>query len=157
MATFSADFKVPELTEAQINEIKDKFNKADTDHNGKLDKNEITEVLKAQNLPTDNVDMIMKIGDANHDGGISFEEFLNILKLMAQLRAAQVELCKKLFDQIDKDKSGFLDEKEISEFLNLITGGKATPQQVKETMDKYDHDHDGKITFEELLNAGGFK
>ena len=99
----------------------------------------------------------MKIGDYNHDGGISFEEFLNILKLMAQLKAAQIELCKKLFEQIDKDKNGYLDENEVSTFLNLLTGGKATPQQVKETMEKYDHDHDGKITLQELINAGGFK
>lgn len=61
MATFGTDFKIPELTQEQTNELKAKFDKADTDHNGKLDKNEITEVLKSQKLPTDNVEMIMKM------------------------------------------------------------------------------------------------
>lgn len=155
MATYRANFHIPEPTKEQIDGLKQLFDKFDTDHNGKLDRDEISNVMKAQNLPTENVEMIMKVGDTDHDGGISFDEFINIIKLMAQMKAAQQELCKRLFAQIDIDENGYLDESEVSTFLNLLTGGKATPEQVKETMAKYDTNKDGKISLQELLNAGG--
>lgn len=64
------------------------------------------------------------------------------------------EITKRAFDQIDTDKSGSLDLKEIKKILySLATDMGAEPpteEDVQETLDRLDSDKSGTIEFNEF-------
>lgn len=154
MATFDVPkFTFPEPTEEQIAQLKTHFEALDKDHNGKLDKNEMTEALKAQNFPVDRVDMIFALGDKDHDGTLDFNEFVDALKTIGKAIVDAKNAAIEMFKKLDVDHNGALDEDEIFNSMNLISGGKATREQAKAVIAEKDKDGDGKITLEEFLQS----
>jgi hypothetical protein len=79
--------------------------------------------------------------DANGDGKVTKAEWL----------AYQ----KKVFEALDKNKDGEVDEKEFmapsSTMATFATGGYARGLQTKEMMHKIDANGDGKVTLDEYL------
>ena len=140
-------FTFPEPTEEQIAQLKTHFEALDKDHNGKLDKAEMTEALKAQHFPTDRVDIIFELGDKDHDGALDFNEFVEALKLIGKAVVDAKNAALEMFQKLDADKD------EIFNFMNLISGGKATREQAKAVIAEKDKDKDGKITLEEFLQS----
>lgn len=64
MTTFDVPkFTFPEPTEEQIAQLKNEFDKHDKDYNGKIDKAEMIDSLKAQNFPTDRVEIFFELVD----------------------------------------------------------------------------------------------
>lgn len=64
MTTFDVPkFTFPEPTEEQIAQLKTEFDKHDKDHNGKIDKAEMIDSLKAQNFPTDRAEISFELAD----------------------------------------------------------------------------------------------
>jgi Ca2+-binding EF-hand superfamily protein len=55
-----------------------------------------------------------------------------------------------VFDSLDYNRDGKVDTKEV---LALVhgKGGRVTDVQLKEWLNKYDTDKDGKISFDELI------
>ena len=78
----------------------------------------------------------------------NFEDFLTVL-LGGTRDSAHVEGARALFDRIDTDGSGAIDEKELREFM-LAAGLKPTDANVKLMMQSVDDDSSGKIEFEEF-------
>jgi len=56
---------------------------------------------------------------------------------------------RQVFDQIDLDKNGCLDESDIRNIL-LVTGQTATDEEIREMIRMVDHDGSGLVTFEEF-------
>lgn len=149
-------FKFPELQEQQISDLKKRFDSLDKDHNGKLDKNEITQAMQAEKLPLDYVDMIFALADKNHDKVIDFEEFQDALKLVGNAYVDSKNAVVQLFARLDTDHNGLLDEDEIFNYLTMISRGKATREEAKAVITKNDKDHDGKISLNEFLQGAKF-
>jgi len=59
-----------------------------------------------------------------------------------------VDKLRKIFDEIDEDKSGSIDCKELGQAL-VRTGKAPTREQVKRLLKKYDADGNGTLEFEE--------
>lgn len=150
-------FTFPELNERQIAQLKKRFDSLDTNHNGKLEKNEITEAILAEKLPIDRVDMIFAIADKNHDNCIDFDEFKDALKIVGNAVVNAKNATVQLFISIDRDHNGLLDEDEMFNFMNYLSGGKATREQVQAVIAQNDLDQDGKISLQEFLRIAKFE
>lgn len=62
---------------------------------------------------------------------------------------------KQFFQEVDKDRNGKIDRQELREFLETIWGKESEidlTASVQSTFEKCDLNHDGFITFEELLS-----
>lgn len=79
--------------------------------------------------------------DINHDGQISYEEFVRFCKeTEGQLR--------KLFDGIDRDRSGQLDKNELSTAFERA-GMNLSEERLERFFSYIDRNHDGGIDFRE--------
>ena len=119
MSAEAPKFDIPEPTKEQIDGLKKFFDALDKDHNGKIDENELKEILQKNHIPTNHVSLVFKLSDKNGDGGIDFQELCLTLKMLAAAKTHPEETCKKLFGKLDVDHNGFLDENEVFNFLNF--------------------------------------
>lgn len=146
-------FYIPEQTKEQTTLLKHFFDLYDTDHNGILSAIEIIEVLKSSHIPTYHARLIVKFADINDNGAIGFPEFLESLKTMAQTRSEPQKTCIKLFERLDTDHDGSLDENKVFDFFNYVNPGKATYEQAKNFVYRHDSNKDGKLTVDEIIRA----
>lgn len=150
-------FTFPELNDQQIAQLKKRFDAIDKDHNGRLDRKEITDALKAEKLPINYADMIFTIADKNRNGTIEFDEFHEALKIVGNAIVDAKNAAVKLFVRIDTDRNGLLDEDEIFNFLTMLSGGKATREEAKAVIAQNDKNKDGKISLDEFLQGAKFQ
>lgn len=71
------------------------------------------------------------------------------------LTAHDHQTLKQFFQEVDKDRNGKIDQQELRELLVSIWGEENQidlAASVQSTFDKCDLNHDGFITFEELLS-----
>lgn len=155
-------FKVPKFNFSkvlndQVPLLKKAFEQFDKDKSGKLEVAEIEQVLKSKGLPADRAGLVVKLSDKDNDGAISFEEFQNSLNILAEAKSDPKGTATKLFNDLDKDHSGNLDENEIYDFLHYLNPEKATHEQAQQIIAKYDENKDGKLTLEETMKALHFE
>ncbi|OCT95586.1 plastin-2 [Xenopus laevis] len=73
-----------QVTEEEMEELREAFSKVDADGNGFISLNELNDLFKAANLPLPGyrlreiVQSFMEVGDQNKDGKISFDEFITV-------------------------------------------------------------------------------
>ena len=64
------------------------------------------------------------------------------------------EIAKKAFDNVDRDRSGEIDESELEKIMAQISSDMGaeppTKEDVKEVLEHLDSDHSGKIEFKEF-------
>lgn len=155
-------FSVPKFNFAKILQdqtplLKKIFEKFDKDKSGKLEAPEIEGVLKEKGLPADRAALVVRLSDKDGDGAISFEEFQNSLNVLAEAKDDPKGAATKLFNELDADHSGYLDENEVYNFLHYLNPEKATHEEAQKIIAKYDADKDGKLTQEEALKALHFE
>jgi len=107
--------------------------------------------------------------DANGDGHISYEEFLNWwtgedrfskFKMDAQ-QQDKLQKSTAYFRFFDKDGSGILDRKEFSGLHADLVKNKLITKSLDETIKELDSNNDGNISFNEyidwLIRCGALK
>eukprot|EP00330_Aristerostoma_sp_ATCC50986_P011780 CAMPEP_0114587694 /NCGR_PEP_ID=MMETSP0125-20121206/10596_1 /TAXON_ID=485358 ORGANISM="Aristerostoma sp., Strain ATCC 50986" /NCGR_SAMPLE_ID=MMETSP0125 /ASSEMBLY_ACC=CAM_ASM_000245 /LENGTH=133 /DNA_ID=CAMNT_0001783745 /DNA_START=32 /DNA_END=433 /DNA_ORIENTATION=+ len=66
-------------------------------------------------------------------------------------------MCRSIFDEMDNDKNGYVDMKEMEKALAKMSKMNGLPppskKEVIETIKMFDENSDGKIVFEEFLNV----
>ncbi|GFR90513.1 calmodulin [Elysia marginata] len=134
-----------------VNEWEEAFKLADKDGSGTLEKKELTELLKegSCNMPESQIDNVFVYFDGPEgDQRITMEEFIkgmrNIEIFIGRLRS--------LFDKFDTDKSGYLDSNELRKVMEF-SGHKFTDSEINDILKGADSSGDGKISFDEFLNA----
>ena len=153
MSAEAPKFDIPQPTKEQIDGLKKLFDALDKNHKGKIEEKELKEILEKQHIPTDHVSLVFKLSDKNNDGGIDFQELCKTLALLAAAKAHPEETCKKLFEKLDVNHDGFLDENEVFNFLNFLNPGKIKKEHVKGLISKLDTNGDGKLSLDECLKA----
>lgn len=130
----------------------DAFRAIDADQNWKLSVDELQVFMNECNLDSTFTNLIMRIIDKDGDGGVVFREFLSFISLLLKVQDDSKVLFDMLFHAIDKDNSGFLDEAEIKEFVDLFSGdGRQVDQSEIQAFLK-DFGKNNKLSLEQLKN-----
>jgi len=137
------------------------FRRMDNNGNKKLDIEEFTEALATYGIFPKKVDIqaLMKFYDIDGDGNITYEEFLRGLR--EPLTERRLNMVKKAFALMDKDGSGTVGVKDISNIYDVsqnqdFIDGKKTKQEIFEDFlagfEGVKGNDDGKITWNEWLD-----
>ncbi|KAL3512480.1 hypothetical protein ACH5RR_025197 [Cinchona calisaya] len=103
---------------------------------------------------------IIKDVDADGDGTINFNEFLNfaaklenqLLQCSASMKDTDSETeLKEAFNLFDKDRDGFITAPEFREVMTKLLRENLTDEEVEEMIKQADGDGDGKVNYEEFV------
>ena len=131
------------------------FFKADVNKDRMLDKKECSKVIDGLGL-TDYNDAIFAMLDANVDGTISKNEFVNGMETVMKMKESGIEWLNYVFSIFEKYdvnvKDGKITQKE---FIEAYGGNDAQSQkeanQVWKEITKFDANNDGVISFNEFV------
>jgi len=141
----------PKLSAEQLEALKAQFDVIDQNGDGRITGDELATLLRrdayaylSEAQRQDILDSYARV-DVNHDGGVSFDEFVVLVMQQQDPRAA----LRKSFDAFDRDGDGFLT---VDEFQRLAEAqGEELGREQAEGMVKLaDTDGDGKVSFDEF-------
>ena len=138
-----------------------KFDEYDHDKNNFLENAELYKVAEwvlasfgegSTTIEHAKLKMVERI-DANKDGKLDFQEFIELFKLMTA-RYAMIDRAKAKFTELDTDSSGFLEGTEIDQVVTYAMkdyDGQDPTQYREVLMAKVDSNNDGKIDVDEFV------
>ncbi|CAI0651272.1 unnamed protein product, partial [Colletotrichum noveboracense] len=140
------------LTEEQRAQYKEVFDLFDKDGTGDITAQELGEVMRSLGLnPSDTelTDMVNEV-DADNNGTIDFNEFLNLMAVKVQVGDAEEEL-KNAFKVFDRDGSGTISAEELRHVLKSL-GENMTNAEIDEMIQMADKNGDGTIDYDEFAS-----
>lgn len=151
------------MSDAQVHNL---FDMMDVDRNGYISYDELGEFLKRnflKNMPDIVLQKMMKVADSNHDGELSFDEFISlfpdrvgyywrragVILGISQMTDAQLH---DFFNQIDTDKSGMIEREELQRLITLrCPSDEFSEPVINLMMEVADVNGDGQISFDEFV------
>ncbi|KAH3745495.1 calmodulin 1 [Pelomyxa schiedti] len=137
--------------EARLREL---FAACDTDHNGYISMQELPALMRrlGDNPSNHMLQCIMWAWDKNHDGQLSWEEFVQIvLHRGIPTKEKEERNLRKAFAVFDLDKDGTISVAELRKVLTSRSD-RMTDAEVDELFAMVDVNHDGKISYEEFVH-----
>ncbi|XP_059305358.1 calcium-dependent protein kinase 13 [Lycium ferocissimum] len=139
-----ADF----LSNEEVGDLKEMFNKIDTDNDGIVSVEELKAGLqKNSQLAESEVQMLIEAIDTNGKGTLDYGEFIAV-SLHLQ-RMAHDEHLHKAFSYFDKDGNGYIELDELRDAL-MEDGADDCTNVANDIFQEVDTDKDGRISFEEF-------
>merc|ERR1711976_473719 len=143
-----------ELTEEQIEAIKEVFTLFDQDGNETITIHELGTVMRAlgQHPTQAELRAIIAEIDADGNGIIEFDELVDLMSRRPWGERGSADELKAAFSIFDRDGSGYID---AAEFRHMMTtkGEAQTDEQMDELMKQFSSDGDGKVPFEEYVKC----
>lgn len=143
-----------------------KFKEFDSNNNGFIDTDEIRSVIEwtLQAYPSDNINaykerMLNNI-DANKDGQLDLMEFVDLFEQML-VRVGLVQKAKTKFEELDVDKSGFIEKEELDKLTDWVLESHVdkTPEQKANfkasLIARIDINKDGQLDLKEFTDLFG--
>ena len=143
-----------QLTGEEFSMIRDDFLVIDKDGDGRINREELLEVLEGQT--EENVDFMMKLMDVDCNGTVEFHEFLEIMAVLTYHKGINKSTWKQMFRALDKNGDGFLSEDEIKRFYEMLADMDAdvpSAAEIESLIRSLDINGDGKIDLEEFSNG----
>jgi Ca2+-binding EF-hand superfamily protein len=139
------------LAELQYHEFKEAFDEFDKDKSGSISTKELLQVMRAigKNPTEDEILELVMETDLNGNGTLDFEEFVEMMKKKTTEEDAKDDL-REAFRIFDKDKSGFIDGKEIV-LVTSTLGQALTDDELEAFIAEADLDGDGKLDYNEFV------
>jgi len=139
-----------QLLEEKSREVKEAFDMFDRDKDGKINNNELNNVMKAlgYNLTEKEVSEIMGENDNDNDGKLKFEEVLYLVNNRSKEIDTEDELIEA-FRLFDKEGKGYIGTEEIKHLL-LMLGESMTNEEIEEIITQADLDGDGKVSYQDF-------
>ena len=154
-----AEYSIPEDTKFTVAEIKrlhKRFCKIDIDNSHSLSAEEIQAIPGLEANPL--VHRVIDIFDTDNNKEIDFKEFLEGISMFIAREGTESKL-KFIFRMYDIDNDGFITNAELFMVLKLMIGNNLGDTQLQQIVDKtiqqFDFDGDGKISFDEFCSAVG--
>lgn len=150
------------VSEEELNKLKNAFIAIDRNHSGKISKDELEIAFKNTgfNVSKDELDSIMNSAELtnNTDGKIEYDEF--IVACMNQKNNIKKEKLEEAFKYFDVDDSGYIDKSDIKNTL-IRSGQKIINENdidnIINEICQQQGNNEGKISFDEFLKMFGVK
>lgn len=149
----------------EIELVRQQFDHYDVDHSGSISADELLKLLQTLGEPVTlgNVQDMIREVDANSNGEVEFQEFLQILRrqkhknrysapleLAIMFGPKELDKLKRQFMQLDLDGSGSIDQQEIQVLIKKL-GRRVQDFNIKAMLSEVDSDGSGSIGFNEFL------
>ncbi|EGG15839.1 EF-hand domain-containing protein [Cavenderia fasciculata] len=120
------------------------FKSLDINGDGKLTKQEIKDGFFKLKIPSTDasIDQFLQFADENHDGQVTLPEFTHYIE-------RNLISLKKIFNELDTDKSGTLDFQEIEQSINKLGLKLYSDQELVRLFHRIDSNKDNRIDFNE--------
>lgn len=147
--------KVPSLRLSEDHiALRDTFQAIDTDGDGTISPQEITSFLRGfgQNPTNAQLDAIMRNLDADKNGSIDFEEFVDLMAARSKATGSALDEesdLREAFKVFDKDGNGTINAEELRLTMRNI-GVNLTDEELDLMMKEADEDGNGVIDFQEF-------
>jgi serine/threonine-protein phosphatase 2B regulatory subunit len=139
------------FTSAELERLKKRFMKLDSDGSGSIDREEFLQIPQIASNPL--ASRMIAIFDEDGGGTVDFQEFVGGLSAFSS-RGGRDEKLRFAFKVYDVDRDGFISNGELFLVLKMMVGNNLKDQQLQQIVDKTimegDHDRDGKLSFEEF-------
>ena len=141
------------LTEEQLIEYREAFQKFDKSNKGYIDAKELGEVLRAlgQSPSDEEIKEMTLLVDKDRSGTIDFKEFLGLLVLLMQETDREDELIEA-FKSLNDDGNGQLSTHEIRYAISKSKDG-LTDEEIDEILKEADENGDGYIDYQALMKV----
>jgi len=140
-----------EMSEKDHVALRKEFDKMDTDGNGQIDLEELTNFILKQGVTRvvaqEKASHIIAKVDQDGDGQLSVEEWTNAK--VSGLMSNNKQLLKSQFERIDEDNDGFITHDDLSKLFNWTL----TKDFITRMIQEIDENKDGKISFDEFAGA----
>lgn len=140
-----------ELSPEQVEQYRAAFSRCDTDEDGKINVQELGEVMKAlgQNLSEADLKKIIASVDTDGDGTISFQEFLAVVAKKMKNGPTEEEL-RMVFRAFDLNGDGHISVEELKQAMVQV-GEQLSQEELDTMIHEADVDKDGKVNYEEFV------
>jgi len=143
--------KTSNFTAAELDRLKKRFMKLDSDGSGSIDREEFLQISQIANNPL--ASRMIAIFDADGGGTVDFQEFVGGLSAFSS-RGGRDEKLQFAFKVYDVDRDGYISNGELFLVLKMMVGNNLKDSQLQQIVDKTimeaDKDGDGKLNFEEF-------
>ncbi|KAJ5079278.1 calmodulin-1 [Anaeramoeba ignava] len=141
-----------DLSNDQIAEFKEAFNLFDKDGDGKITSKEVGVVMRSLGVnPTEaELQDIVNDIDANMNGFIEFQSFVNLIKKKMQDEDKPEDIIAA-FKVFDRDGHGYIATHELYHILTTI-GEPLTKEEADQLEQEADKEKSGRVNYAEFVN-----
>lgn len=129
-------------------ELRTAFALFDIDGSGKIDADEMRQVVRSLGAKPSDAARILAEADTDGDGCISFEEFTSLVRPIYDQSGVAL---RQAFELFDEDGSGYIERAELSLMLRKLGFG----WQGGHVFASADSDGDDRVSFEEFVALFG--
>ncbi len=151
-------FHSRELHQDEIEDLKAAFKIFDTDGDGEISSDELSEILRIFGTSSQTSDAylqeVIEEIDIDKNGKIEFNDFLELMRSCSYDTSEDNDL-KYAFDKIDSDENGFVTMKELKDLLRK-TNYFLKDVEIDAIIEQFDEDGDGKLNFGEFKRMVSF-
>ena len=133
------------LSAEEIGQFRKVFHKLDKDHDGQVNQSEFCKFIGVKNTPF--VERLFVLMDEDNDGEFGFGELLQAVGTFCMF--GHGEMLRFAFGVFDKDGNGKIEDDELKALLKMLHG-QNYDVVCKHTLDRFDTDRDGFISFPEF-------
>lgn len=148
----SSRLPAKKYTDDELDALRAAFDSIDADGSGTLELEELQMFMNQTQMDEGFANLVLFLFDGDHDGSITFDEFTGFLEAIEDMEVDPHKFFKKVFDALDKKRSGSIGVTEMAEFSNLC-GMPMTIEEAEKAINEIDADGNGTIEFEELCKA----